>query len=116
MYHFVEPIFNQVMMTIHSPETLKQFLLEELEAAHLATKDPSNEVAPALKTFVQNSGFSENDFMGAMMRSFDEVDGPGGPQQTLLQNIFSLPLSNPQRALVRVEVVNQVLDIFKGIK
>jgi hypothetical protein len=114
IFSYGEMIFHQVLMRINSNRVAKQFILEELEAAFLATKDPNNEIANILKEFVENSGFTEKDFNGAMMRSFDEVDGVGGPKQTLLHNIFALPLTNPEKALVRTEVVGRILNRFKG--
>lgn len=53
-----------------------QFILEELDAA----KDGNYFIQDRIKSFYINS----NDYIGAMDRSCDDVDGPGGPQQFLL--------------------------------
>lgn len=78
---------------ISSLRVARQFVLEELDAAR-----QGNDVA---KRFVKNSGFDESDYKGAMNRSFEEVDGPNGPQQLILQ-ILTSQLSHDIELMVKV--------------
>ena len=75
-------IFQEVQKLIGSYEVALQFVLEEIEAA-----SSGNEMAI---NFAKNSGFSESDYKGAMDNSFDEVDGPEGPQQFLLGFVLQI--------------------------
>lgn len=60
---------------ILNDEARWQFILEELDGA-----SQGNEAA---KEFVKKTGVPESVYKGALDRSWDEVDGPGGPQQFL---------------------------------
>ena len=100
-------------MKINSPKVAKQFILEELEAANIVSQEKSNPLSKPLKEFILNSGFSANEFEGAMMNSFEDVDGGGGPQQTLLFSLMGLGLDRTTMALVRIEVVKRIITRFK---
>jgi len=108
-----ERLFHSILMKINSPKVAKQFILEELEAANLASQDGNNPTSKSLKAFVLNSGFSANEFNGAMVNSFEDVDGVGGPQQTLLFSLMSLGLDKSKIALIRIEVVKRIIERFK---
>lgn len=65
-----------VRLKIRTHRARLQFILEELDAARQGNL--------AAKAFARQSGIQEAEYVDALDRSFDEVDGPGGPQQTLI--------------------------------
>jgi hypothetical protein len=89
---------------IHSHKVALQFVLEELDAA-----SQGNDTA---KNFVNNSGFNENEYVGAMNNSFEEVDGPDGPQQMLLTQIMSVS-SMDTKVKLRVTIVDKIMQEWK---
>ena len=86
---------------IHSDEVALQFILEELDAAR-----QGNDVAV---NFVNNSGFEKNDYIGAMKNSFEEVDGPEGPQQLLLGLIMTVD-DMDERVKFRINIVDKIMQ------
>jgi len=86
---------------IHSDKVALQFILEELDAA-----SQGNDEAVS---FVNNSGFKENDYFGAMNNSFEEVDGPDGPQQILLALITSVD-NMDERVKFRIDIVDNIMQ------
>lgn len=70
-----ELLAEYINQKISSEDVAIQFILEELEAASQGSERSKN--------FVKTSGFDENDYLGAMHNSFEEVDGPNGPQQEI---------------------------------
>ena len=58
---------KQVNQKINSKKVALQFVLEELDAARQGNATALN--------FVNNSGFEESEYIGAMNNSFEEVDG-----------------------------------------
>ena len=94
-------IFQEVQKLIGSYEVALQFVLEEIEAASSGNAIAIN--------FAKNSGFSESDYKGAMHNSFDEVDGPAGPQQFLLG--FVMQLSDIDLMVrLRVATVDKIMQ------
>ena len=71
-----ELLAEYVNQKILSEDVAMQFILEEIEAT-----SQGNESA---RIFAENSGFDEDDYIGAMHNSFEEVDGENGPQQEIL--------------------------------
>jgi len=97
-------IAADVSSRIKNYEVAKQFVLEELDAAR-----QGNEYA---QSFVKESGFEPNEYINAMERSFDEVDGPDGPQQTLLRYIRNRRM-NDAAVELRVRVVKLIMFKWK---
>ena len=92
---------QEVMKRIGSYDVALQFVLEEIEAASSGNAIAIN--------FAKNSGFSESDYKGAMHNSFDEVDGPAGPQQFLLG--FVMQLSDIDLMVrLRVATVDKIMQ------
>ena len=89
---------------IHSHKVALQFVLEELDAARQGNNTAIN--------FVNNSGFEENEYVGAMANSFEEVDGSDGPQQMLLTQIMSVS-SIDTKVKLRVTIVDKVMQEWK---
>ncbi len=90
---------------IHSNRVARQFILEELEAA-----SNGNDKA---KMFASQSGFNKNEYAGAMGNSFNEVDGAGGPQQTLLAECMSLKDMNVI-VEVRTRVTQKIIEQYRN--
>ena len=72
-------IFQRVNEKIKTREIALQFVLEELDAARQGDK--------TARKFARESGFSEDEYIGAMNNSIEEVDGDYGPQQLLISLI-----------------------------
>ena len=100
----VEAVTNLIMSKIKSKEIAYQFILEELEGATLGNE--------AATRFVKESGIDPSEFKGALLNSIPEVDGEGGPQQTLIS--FSMKLSSDTDRMVkfRVDVVDKIMEHY----
>lgn len=81
-----------------------QFILEEIEAA-----SQGNDMA---RNFARNSGINSHEYKGSMSNSFPEVDGPDGPQQTLLK--ISMQLMSNQELMVKLRtmIVDNIMKKF----
>lgn len=82
-------------------EIALQFILEEIEAASKGNDE-------AIK-FAKNSGFSPNDYFGAMANSRPEVDGPDGPQQFLLYLTTNLRSDIDLMVKFRTTIVDNIM-------
>ena len=86
MKKFVELISSKIIENIESKENSSrvalQFILEELDAA----RSGNDFVRDRIKSLF----FEESEYIGAMNRSWDDVDGEFGPQQLLLKNLAAL--------------------------
>ena len=82
-----------------STQVALQFVLEELDAAR-----QGNERAVQ---FVENSGFSESEYEGAMQNSFEEVDGP---QQFLLSSGMQYSSDMDFMMNLRIQVVENIIN------
>lgn len=84
-----------------------QFVLEELDAA----KDGTDFIQYRIKSFYINS----SEYIGAMDRSWDDVDGPVSPQQFLL--CLAMTLSDrfgiETAATVRISIVEYIIHHYK---
>lgn len=103
-----------VLELIHIIESKKdskkvafQFVLEELDAA----KDSANYIQDRIKSFYIN----ESEYRGALDSSWDDVDGPCGPQQFLLSltMVLSERIGIEKAALVRLSIVEYMLHHYK---
>lgn len=90
---------------IPSEDVAIQFVLEELEAA-----SQGNETA---KLFATSSGFDEDDYIGAIRHSFEEVDGSDGPQQELLNLCMMLYPNQDLTVEFRIKVVDIIMKEWK---
>jgi hypothetical protein len=89
---------------INSKRVALQFALEELDAARQGNATAVN--------FVNNSGFEPNEYIGAMNNSFEEVDGPNGPQLMLLNHIMTVS-NMDARVKLRVAIVDNIMQEWK---
>jgi len=96
-----EMLAEYINQKISSEDIAMQFVLEELEAAN-----KGNEMA---KLFASTSGFDEDDYMGAMHNSFEEVDGPGGPQQLILNLCMMVYPDQNLMAELRIKAVDNIM-------
>lgn len=97
-------VAQEILTKIGSYEVALQFVLEEIEAASQGNKKALD--------FVKNSGFSESEYSGAMNNSFDEVDGPGGPQLMLLNFVTQISDIDLMVSL-RVAAVDKIMQTWQ---
>ena len=90
---------------ITSEDIAIQFVLEELEAA-----SKGNDTA---QLFAKTSGFDKDDYEGSMSNSFEEVDGPNGPQQELLNLCMMLYPNQDLMVELRIKVVDHIMKIWE---
>jgi hypothetical protein len=102
--HASTRVAQELLTKIGSYEVALQFVLEEIEAASQGNKKAVD--------FVKNSGFSESEYSGAMNNSFDEVDGPGGPQLMLLHFITQITDIDLMVSL-RVAAVDKIMQTWQ---
>ncbi|MDA9357587.1 2-oxo acid dehydrogenase subunit E2 [Candidatus Thioglobus sp.] len=95
---------KEVLRRIHSYSDALQFVLEELDAAR-----HGNKIAIS---FVNNSGFNPEDYISAMDRSYDAIDGAEGPQQFL--NTISFMIEDIElMSKFKVTTVDKVMQHWK---
>ena len=102
--HASTRVAQELLTKIGSYEVALQFVLEEIEAASQGNKKALD--------FVKNSGFSESEYSGAMNNSFDEVDGPGGPQLMLLNFVTQISDIDLMVSL-RVAAVDKIMQTWQ---
>lgn len=100
-----EMLAEYVNKKISSENVAIQFILEELEAA-----SQGNHHA---REFALSSGFDEDDYKGAMYNSFEEVDGPDGPQQEILNLCMMLYPNQELMAELRIKTVDQIMKMWE---
>lgn len=100
-----EMLAEYINQKIQSEDVAMQFVLEELEAA-----SQGNHHA---RQFALSSGFDEDDYRGAMHNSFEEVDGPDGPQQEILNLCMMLYPNQELMAELRIKTVDQIMKIWE---
>jgi Leucine-rich repeat (LRR) protein len=103
----VKNITQGVNSRIGSKNIALQFVLEELDAAR-----QGNEAAIQ---FVKNSGFSPSEYEGAMQKSFEEVDGPDGPQQFLRSSVMQYSSDMDFMINLRLQIVENIINDW-GLK
>lgn len=84
-----------------------QFILEELDAV----RNGNDFVRDRIKRFY----FNENDYIGAMDRSWEDVDGKSGPQQILVAITIALSqkVGIDTAAMVRISIVEYIAHHYK---
>ncbi len=100
-----ELLAEYVNQKILSEDVAMQFILEEIEAT-----SQGNESA---RIFAENSGFDEDDYIGAMHNSFEEVDGENGPQQEILNLCMMLYPNQDLMAELRRKTVDNIMKHWK---
>lgn len=96
-----EMLAEYINQKILSEDVAIQFVLEELEAA-----SQGNEMA---RLFAETSGFDDDDYLGAMYNSFEEVDGENGPQQEILNLCMMLYPNQILMTELRIRTVDQIM-------
>lgn len=104
---FINNVVEKIKATIGSTEIARQFIMEELDAAR-----QGNLIAIE---FVESSGFSPEEYVGAMNNSLDEVDGANGPQQLLLNSLKPFWSNKELMVSLRLEIVKKIIILY-GIK
>jgi hypothetical protein len=90
-------------------EVFHQFILEELDSA-----SQGNAFAQKFaKDLSQQCKISESDYIGALDRSFPEVDDAGGPQQTLLMMTMQLTDDKDLMVQFRTSVVRKLAEAVR---
>jgi hypothetical protein len=79
-----------------------QFILEEMDSARQGNAES--------QAFARQSGIPESEYVGALDRSFIEVDGPEGPQQLLLQLCMQMRKNMELVVEFRTSVVQRIMD------
>jgi len=95
---------QEVMKRINSYDVALQFVLEEIDAARQGNDTAIN--------FANNSGFKESEYVDAMDSSFEEVDGPDGPQLCLLDIVLQITDIDLMVRL-RVATVDKIMQHWK---
>jgi len=93
-----------VRMTIPDERVWWQFILEELDAA--------NDGNAKAQAFVQQSDIPEHLYKGALDRSFPEVDGPNGPQQTIIRIAGQLIEEADLMVELRTSIVRNIIKDY----
>lgn len=91
----------------YSRKVAWQFVLEELDAA----KDGADFIQDRIKSFYIKS----SDYIGAMSKSWNDVEGSGGPQQFLLHLAITLSerMGIENAAIVRISIVEYIIHHYK---
>lgn len=97
--------FSEIILRkLQTTEIAYQFILEEIKVA-----SQGNDAA---KNFARGSGISPHEYKGSLSNSKPEVDGPDGPQQTLLA-ICSQLMSNADLMVeLRTRIADNIMKIF----
>lgn len=100
-----ELVAEYLNQKILSEDVAMQFILEELEAASKGNL--------SAQLFAETSGFDKSDYEGSMSNSFEEVDGPNGPQQEILNLCMMLHSNEQLMVQFRVKIVDRIMQIWK---
>lgn len=97
-----------VINKIPNEEVAYQFVLEELWAMDKAKDDEFK-----ARMFLRRCGFSKDDYADAMKHSFEEVDGPNGPQVTARTLTWSLKkISTDFMVLAALIIVENIMKEY----
>jgi|GEM_PF-193926 len=111
MQKIIDSAVSELIKIIDSKQNSKkvawQFVLEELDAARHGTEL----IQDRIKRFYIN----ESEYKGAMSRSWNDVDGPSGPQQFLVSLVMALSekIGLKTAAVVRLSMVEYILHHYK---
>lgn len=103
----VRELITIIDLKKNSKKVAMQFILEELDAA----RQGNSYVKDKIKSFY----FNDSDYIGAMQHSWEDVDGPEGPQQylVLLTIQLSKEIGVDNAAIVRVSIVEYIICHYK---
>ncbi|MDS7945056.1 hypothetical protein IC800_10045 [Acinetobacter seifertii] len=113
MQRIIDKAVKDLIEIINNKESPKdvawQFILEELEAAR---NSPVDFVHQRISTFY----IEHHEYKDAMKRSWSDVDGPGGPQQYLVNiclALLSQKINSEVIASLRISIVEYILAHYK---
>lgn len=124
MQKIIDKAANDIIDIINlKPKSLSvahQFVYEELEAAYHVI-DSEKELIDGLRFLehrVRNCGISKEKCLGAMNKSWDDVDGTDGPQQYLLGCTLAVrqQFGKELSIMFRISVVENIMAYFKLAK
>lgn len=102
---FTSKIFTEMVQDkLQTTEIAYQFVLEEIEAA-----SEGNDTAIS---FARSSGISPGEYKGSMSNSRPEVDGPDGPQETLLWICSQLMPNTDLMVQLRTRITDNIMKSF----
>tara|TARA_R110002072_G_scaffold271879_1_gene431900 strand:+ start:2361 stop:3245 length:885 start_codon:yes stop_codon:yes gene_type:complete len=93
-----------ILRKLPAKEIAYQFTLEEVEAASRGNRTAIN--------FARNSGISPQEYKSSMNHSIPEVDGPDGPQQTLIGICLALSSNTELMVELRIRVDDHIMRFF----
>lgn len=99
-----DEISTSICQQLQSKDMALQFCLEEIEAASQGNDE-------SIK-FALRSGFSASEYTGAMKNSSPEIDGPGGPQEYILQVTSQLRSNIDLMVKFRTTIVDIIMANF----
>jgi len=103
----VKELISIINSKKNSKKVAMQFVFEELDAA----RQGNDFVKDRIKSFY----FNDSDYIGAMERSWEDVDGSTGPQQFLV--VLTMQLSKEigidNAAMVRISIVEYIVCHYK---
>jgi len=120
MQKIIDKATNDIIEIINSkpksPSVAHQFIYEELEATYYVI-DSEEELIDGLGFLehrVRNCGISKEKCLGAMNKSWDDVDGADGPQQYLLEFTLAVrqQLGKELSIMFRISVVENIMAYF----
>lgn len=102
-----ERLIAAIESKIESRKVALQFILEELDAA----RSGNSYVLDRINKFY----FNENEYIGAMARSWPDVDGPSGPQQLLLNAICTLSqrIGVNAASMARISIAEKIAQHYR---
>ncbi len=102
---YVAKTFSEIiLLKLPTEKIAYQFILEEIEGASQGNRTAID--------FARNSGISPHEYKGSMSNSRPEVDGPNGPQLTLLGMCFQLASNEDLMADFKTRVVDNIMKCF----
>jgi hypothetical protein len=121
MQKIIDKATNDIIDIINSkpksPSVAHQFIYEELEAAYyvIDSEEVLIDGLGFLEHRVRNCGISKEKCLGAMNKSWDDVDGTDGPQQYLLEFTLAVrqQLGKELSIMFRISVVENIMAFFK---
>lgn len=103
--HVVNGFTEVISQKLTTVEIAYQFVLEELEAASFGS-DMS-------KAYASKSGISERMYKGSLDNSRPEVDGPDGPQQTVIRLCMQLMSNTELMVDFRLKILDKIMREYE---
>lgn len=102
--HATDRFSEIISRTLPTREIALQFILQELDGASQGNS--------ASQRFAADSGIQPSQYRGALQNSVPEVEGPAGPQQTLLALSLDLVNSPALMADFRCRIADKIMQKF----